>query len=211
MRVASRAHARVCGHGQAHATPTARARSRASRAITTRRKSNEKSYDDDDAPGANDDFESVDTPAWAKDLTIDPETGDLIVESTGKPLNEFGATRFDLYVRALRGEYDSADSETQTEENSVGEIFETIQQFPCKYTYQVVCLKADVEDEGFVRSVVRRVVGGDAMVKAEVVIKDRGHTGKYAAIWASTWVYSAKEVNECILELKENPKVIMCY
>ncbi|OUS42246.1 hypothetical protein BE221DRAFT_142937 [Ostreococcus tauri] len=187
MRVASRAHARV--------------------------KSNEKDYDDDvdDAPGTNDDFESVDTPAWAKDLTIDPETGDLIVESTGKPLNEFGATRFDLYVRALRGEYDAADSETQTEENSVGEIFETIQQFPCKYTYQVVCLKADVEDEGFVRSVVRRVVGGDATVKAEVVIKDRGHTGKYAAIWASTWVYSAKEVNECILELKENPKVIMCY
>jgi hypothetical protein len=36
------------------------------------------------------------------------EEGDLVDTKTGKVINEFGATRFDVAVRALRGELDPA-------------------------------------------------------------------------------------------------------
>jgi hypothetical protein len=38
-------------------------------------------------------------------LVISQE-GDLVDTKTGKVINEFGATRFDVAVRALRGELD---------------------------------------------------------------------------------------------------------
>lgn len=137
------------------------------------------------------------------------ESGDLVVESTGLPLNEFGATRFDLYVRALRGEYDVAH---ETTERDAGEIFETIQQFPCKYTFQIVCLREHADDEAFVRACVATVVGeGGSALAAEVTVKERGHTGKWAAVWVNTFVFSAREVNERIAALKEDDRVRMCY
>jgi hypothetical protein len=40
-------------------------------------------------------------------LVISQE-GDLVDTKTGKVINEFGATRFDVAVRALRGELDPA-------------------------------------------------------------------------------------------------------
>lgn len=160
--------------------------------------------DDDEAVSSS----SVDTPEWARDLVVN-EAGDLIVESTGLPLNEFGATRFDLYVRALRGEY---DVKHETTERDAGEIFESIQQFPTKYTFQIVCLKEHADDEAFVRSCVATVVGeGGSALAAEVTIKERGHTGKWAAVWVSAFVFSAREVNERIAALKEDGRVRMCY
>ena len=62
-----------------------------------------------------------DTPEWAKDLAID-ENGDLIDTKTGKALNEFGATRFDVAVRAMRGEYDPPGVSTEMEQ---GQIYDT--------------------------------------------------------------------------------------
>ena len=56
-----------------------------------------------------------DVPEWAKDLALD-ENGDLIDTKTGKALNEFGATRFDVAVRAMRGEYDPPGVSTEKEE-----------------------------------------------------------------------------------------------
>lgn len=44
-------------------------------------------------------------PEALKDLRI-TENGILIDEKTGKEVNEFGATRWDVAVRALRGELD---------------------------------------------------------------------------------------------------------
>lgn len=163
---------------------------------------------EDDEAASSSSAPDASTPEWARDLVVN-ESGDLIVESTGLPLNEFGATRFDLYVRALRGEYDVAH---ETTERDAGEIFESIQQFPCKYTFQIVCLKTHADDEAFVRSCVATVVGeGGSALAAEVTIKERGHTGKWAAIWVSTFVFSAREVNERIAALKEDDRVRMCY
>ena len=85
-----------------------------------------------------------DVPEWAKDLALD-ENGDLIDTKTGKALNEFGATRFDVAVRAMRGEYDPPGVSTEKEE---GQILDTLTQFPSKYTFQASGRAADLDDDG---------------------------------------------------------------
>lgn len=131
-----------------------------------------------------------DRPEWAKDLRYDEAT-DEIYDGDGKPLgqlNEYGATRFDVAVRAIRGEYDVPSSE-----NDIGEIYETITQFPTKHVYQVAVRKEDAEDEAFVDEIVRAVCG-NALKAESVEVKPRGT--KYASIWCTTWIHSARDVTE---------------
>lgn len=146
------------------------------------------------------------TPDWAKDLVLD-ERGDLIDAKTGEPLNEFGATRFDLYVRALRGEYDAP---YDTSERDDGEIMETIQQFPAKYTYQVVTTTETASEEGFVSGLVEKIAGAAGEAKVEVEVKPRGK--KYSSIWCTMFVFSAKEVSDTIREIKDyDARIKMCF
>jgi hypothetical protein len=56
-------------------------------------------------------------PDTLKDLVLNDD-GDLVDTKTGKVLNEFGATRFDVAVRAMRGEYDPIGTSTEHEEGS---------------------------------------------------------------------------------------------
>lgn len=158
---------------------------------------------DDDGDGEDED-EAACTPEWAKDLIID-ERGDLVDATTGQPLNEFGATRFDLYVRALRGEYDVRHDTT---EEMNGEIYESIAQFPSKYTFQVSCRAADAADEAFKAWIVNTIAGDAGEAKCEVEVRPRGT--KFASIWVTCFVFSAREVNAIIDELKEDERVKMC-
>ena len=157
-----------------------------------------KSKDDDDASD-----DGCFTPEWAKDLVLN-EDGDLVDTTTGKPLNEFGATRFDVYVRALRGDYDVPSTE-----NDAGEIFESIQQFPCKYTFQIVVDAKDAQDATFTDGLIREITGQAGELKAEVVFKPRGK--KFMSIWVTCFVFSARETNEKIQAVKANSKVKMCF
>ena len=146
------------------------------------------------------------TPDWAKDLVLD-ERGDLIDTKTGKALNEFGATRFDLYVRALRGEYDAP---YDTTERDGGEIMETIQQFPCKYTYQVVTTMETAREDAFLAGLVEKIAGAAGEAKVELEVKPRGK--KYASIWCTMFVFSAKEVGDTIREIKDyDARIKMCF
>ena len=152
--------------------------------------------DDDDEDGCF-------TPDWAKDLALN-EDGDLVDTTTGKTLNEFGATRFDVYVRALRGEYDVPSTEKDT-----GELFESIQQFPCKYTFQIVVDAKDAQDATFTDALIREIAGEAGELKAEVVFKPRG--AKFTSIWVTCFVFSAREVNEKIQAVKASSRVKMCF
>lgn len=165
---------------------------------TRRIKSKSKDDDDDD-----DVADGCFTPEWAKDLVLN-EDGDLVDTTTGKPLNEFGATRFDVYVRALRGEYDVPSTEKDT-----GELFESIQQFPCKYTFQIVVDAKDAQDATFTDGLIREITGQAGELKAEVVFKPRGE--KFTSIWVTCFVFSARETNEKIQAVKANSRVKMCF
>lgn len=151
----------------------------------------------------DDDDDGCFTPEWAKDLVLN-EDGDLVDTTTGKPLNEFGATRFDVYVRALRGEYDVPSTE-----NDAGELFESIQTFPCKYTFQIVVDAKDAQDKTFTDGLIREITGQAGELKAEVVFKPRGK--KFVSIWVTCFVFSARETNEKIQAVKANSRVKMCF
>ena len=84
--------------------------------------------DDDDTDARIPD----DIPDALKDLVLNDD-GDLVDTKTGQVLNDLGATRFDVAVRAMRGEYDPPGAST---EKDGGQIFDTLTQFPTSYTFQ---------------------------------------------------------------------------
>ena len=153
------------------------------------------------ATSDDDDDDDADCPEWARDLRYDEAT-DEIYDGDGKPLgqlNEYGATRFDVAVRAIRGEYDVPSTE-----NDVGEILETITQFPAKHVYQIAVLKEYADNEAFVEDIVRAVCGN--VLKAESVeVKPRG--AKFSSIWVTTWIHSARDVTEATDRVRANDKV----
>ncbi|GLI66195.1 hypothetical protein VaNZ11_009960 [Volvox africanus] len=77
-----------------------------------------------------------DLPPELRDLHIN-EDGFLIDTKTGKVINEMGATRFDVAVRALRGELDPP-SWVENSERTPGVILSALYQFPRSYLFQVV-------------------------------------------------------------------------
>eukprot|EP00882_Tetradesmus_deserticola_P017115 GHRQ01018317.1.p1 GENE.GHRQ01018317.1~~GHRQ01018317.1.p1 ORF type:complete len:189 (+),score=42.57 GHRQ01018317.1:304-870(+) len=95
-------------------------------------------------------------PKELQDLEISDE-GDLFDKKTGKVINEFGATRFDVAVRALRGELDPAPWVDDTERNP-GVLMSKLINFPTAYTFQVVGKPAvDSSKDNFVRDMVETI------------------------------------------------------
>lgn len=147
-----------------------------------------------------------DTPDWAKDLALD-ENGDLIDTKTGKALNEFGATRFDLAVRAMRGEYDPPGVSTEQEE---GQIFEMLTQFPCTYTFQASGRVAELDDDGITHVAGLLMDKCDApLSQTKIEIKPRGK--KFVSLWVTCTVHSAAMVNEALSAAKEDSRVMTIW
>ncbi|KAF6262986.1 hypothetical protein COO60DRAFT_530732 [Scenedesmus sp. NREL 46B-D3] len=95
-------------------------------------------------------------PKELQDLEISEE-GDLIDRKTGKVINEFGATRFDVAVRALRGELDPAPWVENSERNP-GVLMSKLINFPTAYTFQVVGKPtADTSKNDFVQDMVATI------------------------------------------------------
>eukprot|EP01024_Parvocaulis_polyphysoides_P039655 TRINITY_DN3586_c3_g1_i3.p1 TRINITY_DN3586_c3_g1~~TRINITY_DN3586_c3_g1_i3.p1 ORF type:complete len:136 (+),score=9.66 TRINITY_DN3586_c3_g1_i3:98-505(+) len=69
-------------------------------------------------------------PKELRDLKINKQ-GDLI-DSKGKIINEFGASRFDVAVRAMRGEFDPQQQQINNEQSS-GLLMESLVAFPRQY------------------------------------------------------------------------------
>lgn len=135
------------------------------------------------------------------------DKGDLIDSKTGKALNDFGATRFDLAVRAMRGEYDPVGVSTETEE---GQIYDTLTQFPSDYTFQAAGKSVNLTEDA-IRDIQRKIgsVCGCEIVPAQVEIKERGSSGKFISVWITCTVHSGKMVQEVLRELGADDRVMM--
>ena len=147
-------------------------------------------------------------PDALKGLVLN-EDGDLVDTKTGKVLNEFGATRFDVAVRAMRGEYDPIGASTEHEE---GQIMDTITQFPTDYTFQVSGRKEDLGQDSALNdlcSVIGHACGCEISRETQVEIKERGSSGKFLSVWVTCRVYSAFMVNETLRQVKEDERVMM--
>ena len=135
------------------------------------------------------------------------ENGDLIDTKTGKALNEFGATRFDVAVRAMRGEYDPIGVSTEKEE---GQILDTLTQFPSDYTFQAAGKKADLTEDAIedLKGKIGHVCGGE-IDPTQIEIKERGNSGKFISVWVTCTVHSAEMVQEVLRELGADQRVMM--
>lgn len=160
--------------------------------------------DGDSTASAPDD----DTPEWAKDLAID-ENGDLIDTKTGKALNEFGATRFDVAVRAMRGEYDPPGVSTEMEQ---GQIYDTLTQFPTSYTFQASGKTSQLDEDGVahVAGLIMEVCGC-GVEETKIEIKPRGSGGKFVSLWVTCTVHSATMVSEALAAVKADARVMTCW
>ncbi|MDC1215825.1 DUF493 domain-containing protein [bacterium] len=147
-----------------------------------------------------------DVPEWAQDLALD-ENGVLIDTKTGKALNEFGATRFDVAVRAMRGEYDPPGVSTDKEE---GQIFDMLTQFPCKYTFQASGKVSELDDDGIAHVAGLLMNVCDCPVdQTTIEVKPRGK--KFVSLWVTCTVHSAEMVNEALRAAKDDSRVMTCW
>jgi hypothetical protein len=146
---------------------------------------------------------------WNEDYT------ELLDVKTGKPLDDFEemqkkqqeATRFDIAVRAMRGEFTKAKGKTEGE--VYGEIMDTLTNYPVVYTFQASAKVSEEHDVLRLRRQIKETVETRCKREAiEVEIKPRGK--KFHSFWVKISVSDSSEVSECIDLLKNLHDVVTC-
>ena len=146
---------------------------------------------------------------WNDDYT------ELLDVKTGKPLDDFEelqrkqqkASRFDIAVRAMRGEFTKARGKTEGE--VYGEIMDTLTRYPIVYTFQASAKVSEAHDVLRVRQQIKETVETRCQREAiEVEIKPRGK--KFHSFWVKISVLDSREVSECIDLLKDLDDVVTC-
>ena len=146
---------------------------------------------------------------WNDDYT------ELLDVKTGKPLDHFEelqrkqqkASRFDIAVRAMRGEFTKARGKTEGE--VYGEIMDTLTRYPIVYTFQASAKVSEAHDVLRVRQQIKETVETRCQREAiEVEIKPRGK--KFHSFWVKISVSDSREVSECIDLLKDLDDVVTC-
>ena len=146
---------------------------------------------------------------WNDDYT------ELLDVKTGKPLDDFEelqrkqqkASRFDIAVRAMRGEFTKARGKTEGE--VYGEIMDTLTRYPIVYTFQASAKVSEAHDVLRVRQQIKETVETRCQREAiEVEIKPRGK--KFHSFWVKISVSDSREVSECIDLLKDLDDVVTC-
>ncbi|PNW75570.1 hypothetical protein CHLRE_12g532000v5 [Chlamydomonas reinhardtii] len=139
-----------------------------------------------------------------------------------------GATRFDVAVRALRGELDPPEWVENTERSS-GIILSALYQFPRMYTFQVVGKAGSSSSSGsgaadgasgagssgkdeFVKAVVGTVsrVAQAEVEDGKVEVKER-MGGKYVSVSVDVMTRAPEIVGLVYDELGKDPRVMMRF
>ncbi|KAK3272033.1 hypothetical protein CYMTET_19647 [Cymbomonas tetramitiformis] len=154
---------------------------------------------DDDGPGN-----------IMEDLELN-EDGDLVDTSTGKVLNEFGATRFDVAVRAMRGEMGPPPGVESTEKQ-VGQMAESLIRFPAPYVFQVVG-KPGEDKEGFIKDMVQCIerVCKVTLCENDYTVKERGKGGKFVSLGITATVSGAETIAQAFEEVAKDSRVLFKY
>lgn len=144
--------------------------------------------------------------------------------STGKVVNEFGATRFDVAVQAMRGAFDPPAGTDNTERAS-GVLLDSLVRFPSVYPFQVVLRQgvssssssngsSDVRQtpaqllERY-RSIIAEACGADVPAE-QCSVKER-LGGKYVSLTIPARVPAAAVVQHVLESLKDDAMVVMRF
>ena len=152
-----------------------------------------------------------DVEEGARDLLELNDDGDLVDEK-GKVINEFGATRFDVAVRAIRGEFDPSPDVDNTEDNT-GIILGSLIQFPCDYDFQVVGKMEAGDQPAFARDIVdaiSKTLGLEEPIPPEnITLKKRGTS--YLSIKVTARVQAPEKVQEVFDVIEKDDRVVMKF
>jgi hypothetical protein len=139
------------------------------------------------------------------------EQGLLVDEKTGEVINEYGATRFDVAVRAIRGDFDPPPTIDNTE-RSTGVLMDSLVQWPAPYDFQFVVRPGDapaaaVAEE--MRATVAAQAGVDVPPSAVVVKERKG--GKFLSITVTATVRYPELIQRVFAALDGDARVLMKY
>jgi putative lipoic acid-binding regulatory protein len=145
-------------------------------------------------------------------LALDREQTSL--SSCEHVINAFGSTRFDVAVRALRGEFDPAPNVANTE-RSVGLLMDSLVQWPLDYPFQLV-VRNDAEDRDGHEALVeeyRRLVESmcATTINPDTCSWKLRKGGKYVSICIPAAVTSQRIISDVFEALEGDQRVLMKY
>lgn len=135
----------------------------------------------------------------------------MVDEKTGEVINEYEATRFDVAVRAMRGEFDPPPSSDNTERGA-GVLMDSLVQWPAPYDFQFVVKPGDapaaaVAEE--LRAVVAATAGIDVPPSAVAVKERKG--GKFLSITVTATVRYPELIQRVFAALDGDARILMKY
>lgn len=152
------------------------------------------------------------------DLKI-TDQGLLIDEKTGEVINEYGATRFDIKMAALNGQFQPPPS-VQDTERSTGLILDSLMHWPATYDFQFVLKTAQGEATSSpaeileeMRVLVGRICSKEIEVSVCSVKERKG--GKYVSVTVPAVVNGPEVIQRVFDTLEEdasfNGRILMKY
>ncbi|CAL8467973.1 g7511 [Coccomyxa elongata] len=147
-------------------------------------------------------------PVELQGLDISDDGQYLVDRKSGKVLNEFGATRFDVAVRALRGELDPPKS-VQNTERTDHLLIGALKQFPLDYTFNIVFKGSQNHDEvtEYLGRILQRVCG---TTQHECRLAERLR-GKYLSVQATANIKRPDMIAGVFEELDKDTRIVMKY
>mmetsp|Transcript_28618 Transcript_28618/g.48062 ORF Transcript_28618/g.48062 Transcript_28618/m.48062 type:complete len:235 (+) Transcript_28618:143-847(+) len=165
--------------------------------------------ENDDIEKLKQNIENLDIKNPFEGLRLD-EKGDLVDEKTGAALNDFGATRWDVAVRAMRGDIGGQYTGEESTEKETGQILGSLIKFPAPFTFQVV----GKASEGFAEDMmacVSRTTGIPVVEFFPLTVKERGKGGKYLSLGITVVMESPAKVQEVYDALGKDARVMFKY
>ncbi|KAI3426499.1 hypothetical protein D9Q98_008864 [Chlorella vulgaris] len=165
-------------------------------------------------------------PPELQGLSVSEDGQHLIDSKTGKVVNDLGATRFDVAVRAMRGDFDPPSWETNTERSS-GLLLDSLTHFPSTYEFNLVIKRPQPTSAGGgadssstqqqspeallerYRSAVAEACAADIAL-ADCTVKER-LGGKFVSLSIPATVQAAQVVEIVLQSFDNDPLVMMKY
>lgn len=132
-------------------------------------------------------------------------------EKTGEVINEYGATRFDVAVRALRGDFDPPPGVENTE-RTPGVLLDSLVQWPTVYEFKFVVRSDDMPAEAVVEELRARVEAVCQWAIASDACSARERKGgKYLSICIPVTVRAPDIIQRVLDSFADDERILMKY
>ncbi len=135
----------------------------------------------------------------------------LVDEKTGEVINEYGATRFDVAVRAIRGEFDPPPG-SENAERTPGLLLDSLVQWPSVYDFQFVIRRDSMAAEDLLEEMRLQVekVCQWPVDKTACSLKER-LGGKYLSIRIPATVRAPETIQKVFESFGNDERILMKY